>query len=206
MLTQSAVKSILVSAKEWETFLKLLHSTSSSQEISFNCGQPYLDKNIEIYKVRRIISKTKTNKRPGIDRINNNFYKLLSQNWIRHITNLFNAVLEKREALNSWSKVISMIFRKGDPTNSENYRRITLMNNITKIFTSILADRIINWCESNKILMEDQNGFRKGKTTENSIFVFNAKISAAATIPKNKLFIAFIDFKRAFDTVKHERL
>ena len=47
---------------------------------------------------------------------------MLPQNWIRHITNLFNAVLEKEEAPDSWSKVISMIFKKGDSTNPENYR------------------------------------------------------------------------------------
>lgn len=116
-------------------------------------------------------------------------------------------MLEKGEAPDSWTKItISMIFKIGDPTNPENYRGIALVNNITKIFTSILANGISSWCESNKILIEDRNGFRKGRTTEDSIFVLNAKIAAAAAIPKNKLFIAFIDFKRALGTVKHERL
>lgn len=99
-----------------------------------------------------------------------------------------------------------MIFNEGDPTNLGNYRGIASINNITKMFTGILADRIINWCELNKILMKGQNGLRKGRATEDNISQINAKIPATATILKNKLFIAFIDFKRAFDTVKHEIL
>lgn len=77
MLTEQAAKPIPISGKKWENFLKLLHSTPPIQEISFSdCGQPYLDKNIEVYEVNGIISKTKANKTPGIDGINNNFYKV----------------------------------------------------------------------------------------------------------------------------------
>ena len=99
-----------------------------------------------------------------------------------------------------------MLHKKGDPSNPANYRAIALINSITKIFTSILADRIKNWCETNDIHMEGQNGFRSARSTEDNIFILNSKITSALSHPKGKLYIAFIDFKRAFDSIEHDIL
>ena len=52
----------------------------------------------------------------------------------------------------------------------------------------------------NNILSDSQFGFRKGRSTTDAIFVLNAIIKKILN-EKGRLFCAFIDLKRAFDSV-----
>lgn len=66
------------------------------------------------------------------------------------------------------------VFKKNDPDDVRNYSRITLVSCLSKIFTSILNNRLNNWIENNDILSDAQFGFGKGRSTVDAIFVLNA--------------------------------
>lgn len=55
-------------------------------------------------------------------------------------------------------------------------------------------------------LPEDQAGFRRNRCCEDNLFVLYAKISLALCNPKGKLYVLFVDFRRAFDSVNHQIL
>ena len=81
-----------------------------------------------------------------------------------------------------------------------NYRGITLVSCFSKLFTGVLNNRLSNWAENNNILSDSQFGFRKGCSTTDAIFVLNAIIQNVLK-EKSRLFCAFVDLKKAFDSV-----
>ena len=57
-----------------------------------------------------------------------------------------------------------------------NYGGISLISSIAKIYSSILNSRVSAYLEDNKFLVEEQNGFRKGRSYEDHIFVLSSVI------------------------------
>ena len=85
------------------------------------------------------------------------------------------------------------IYKKGDRNNPDNYRGIPLLNTRYKIYSKIIVKRLTVIAEV--ILLEEQGGFRKGRSFMDCIF------SASQIIEKHREFniptyIAFIDFKK----------
>ena len=97
------------------------------------------------------------------------------------------------------------IYKFGPSDDPSNYRGITLLNYIRKIFTSILCKRISDWEEARNLLPEEQFGFRKNRRTTDCIFIFNTLIEKAKA-ENTSLFVCFVDLKKAFDSVNHNLL
>ena len=77
---------------------------------------------------------------------------------------------------------------------------ITLVSCFSKIFTGVLNNRLTQWAESNNVLSDSQFGFRKGRSTTDAIFVLNGIIQKILN-EKGRLFCAFVDLKKAFDSI-----
>jgi len=99
--------------------------------------------------------------------------------------------------------IVIPIHKKGDRNNPDNYSGISLLNTGYKIHSKIIAKRLTSIAEV--LLLEEQNGFRKGRSCMDFIF------SAIQIIEKHREFniptyIAFMDFKKAFDSVDRDKL
>lgn len=81
-----------------------------------------------------------------------------------------------------------------------------MINNICKIFTQIIYNRLKHWSELNNILKENQNGFRKHRRTMDNIFSLAALINLQLRLKNGAAYVAFIDIKRAFDSINDEQL
>jgi len=93
--------------------------------------------------------------------------------------------------------------QKGDRNNPDNSRGISLLNTGYKNYSKIIAKRLRAIAEV--LLLDEQNGFRKGRSCMDCIF------SDSQIIEKHREFniptyIAFIDFKKAFDSVDRDKL
>ena len=108
----------------------------------------------------------------------------------------------------AWSKIfLTMIYKKrGDISDPNNCRGISLVNNITKIFTQILASRLTDYLKLTGAIPESQSGFRPGRGCVDNLYTINALIQTYLSRKNGKVFIVFIDFVRAFDTVNHNSL
>ena len=115
---------------------------------------------------------------------------------------LFNLVLEKNIIPDSWlTGIIKPIYKKkGDISDPNNYRPITILSCLGKLFTKILNNRLSNFLEENDILTPAQAGFRKSFSTTDNLFVIYNLMQILHS-RKQKLYCAFIDFTKAFDTV-----
>ena len=90
--------------------------------------------------------------------------------------------------------------KKGNVENVENYRGITLLSVVGKLFTSIIDNRLSEWAENYHVNIEAQAEFRNGMGTIANIFVLHGLISNWLNNCE-KLFAAFVDFQNAFDYV-----
>ena len=86
------------------------------------------------------------------------------------------------------------------PKNPSNYRPITILSCLGKLFTSVLNDRLTSYLNKNNILNENQAGFRKNYSCTDHIFTLHSLFEIIRK-RKKKLFVAFIDFSQAFDKV-----
>jgi hypothetical protein len=114
---------------------------------------------------------------------------------------LFNIIFDKGIFPDSWvTGVIKPIYKKGDHSSPDNYRPITLISYLSKLFTSLLNNRLTRFIEDNEALSEVQAGFRKSYSTVDHTFSLSSIIDLLKYSNK-KLYCAFIDFSKAFDSV-----
>lgn len=100
-----------------------------------------------------------------------------------------------------WNKgIIIPLHKKGSLSDTNNYRGITLVSCFGKIFSGILNERLQNWAKQNSANTDAQFGFKSKYSTEDAIFMLNPLIERHLNNRK-RFYCAFIDFKRAFDSV-----
>ena len=100
---------------------------------------------------------------------------------------------------------ITPIFKKGDKAELTNYRPIFLLTSFSKIFEKLIYTRLNKHIIFNKILANEQYGFRRNTSTETAIYQLTNKILKALD---NKEWVGgiFCDLSKAFDCVDHDIL
>ena len=99
------------------------------------------------------------------------------------------------------AKVIP-IFKKGDPSLFENYRPISLLPAISKVLEKIIALQLSSYFEKNKLLFDNQYGFRPKHSTEHAALELIDRIINKMDTNEIPLNI-FLDLSKAFDTIDH---
>ena len=165
-----------------------------------------LDSDITMVELENAIKKLKNDKSPGFDNILNEFLKVNTPLFKTTLLSIFNVLYSKSYFPKAWSVgMIIPIFKKGNVNQAENYRGITLLSCVGKLFTSIINQRLNVWAELNNKFDKDQYGFRNNKSTIDAIFVLQNVVDMF--VKRNKsLFVSFIDLKKAFDCVNHNAM
>ena len=116
---------------------------------------------------------------------------------------LFNRILYEGHIPKSWimGMIVPIHKNKGDKGDFNNYRGITLLSCLGKLFTSVINNRLNKFAEETKLINENQTGFRKNYSTLDHIFLLKNLIDLCVKNDNQKLYCAFIDYKKAFDTV-----
>jgi len=118
-------------------------------------------------EIRKAVRKLRNNKAPGIDNIPGKLIKHGGEALLVKLQSLFDEIWKISE---DWqTSIIHPIYKKGDKLACENYRRISLLNAVYKIFTSIIKERLEPYAE--EILGEYQAGFRRGRSTNDQLFM-----------------------------------
>ncbi len=155
-------------------------------------------------EIRLVIEKLKINKVPGPDNIENDKLKIFLDAIIPTLAAMFDKIIEVGKIPHQWyTGEIIQLYKKRVKENIENYRPISLVSNISKIFIACLKNRMYNQLDQNQ--SNEQAGFRRGFSIIDNLFVTNQIIEKANeySLPVK---IIFIDFQKAFDTIYHNYL
>ena len=143
-------------------------------------------------------------KAPGTDGIVIEMIKVDCDFFVPLLTRLFNAILDTGIYPSAWAEaMICPIYKKGSKDDPSNYRGISLLNVISKIFPKALNSRLSSWAEECKVHHEEQAGFRHGYSTVDQIFVLQSMVQKYLCRKRGRLYVMFVDFATAFDSVSH---
>ena len=96
-----------------------------------------------------------------------------------------------------------VIPKKEGAVECSKHRTISIMSQVAKIVLKVIDERLKR--KVAEFVDEEQYGFRKGKGTRNAIFV--VRMIMERLIEKQQdIYMCFVDFEKAFDTVRHEEL
>jgi hypothetical protein len=123
----------------------------------------------------------------GGDQVEYSMYLLCSKVW------------NEEKLPTDWTRgMIFPIYKDGDEKDTSNYRGITLLSIVGKVYAQVINERLMMWCERHKILVEEQGGFRPHRGCPDQLF-------SLVEVLKNRgdkgTFCCFIDVKKAFDRV-----
>ena len=166
-----------------------------------------LNSNINIQEVRDMVRKLKNNKAPGLDMISAELLKNIDERFYHVFVHLFNKILKNGDFPEEWAiGIIVLLFKGGDKSKLDNYRGITLLSIFGKLFIGVLLQRLQNVVLNFQILHENQIAYRKGYQTSDHIFTLRAIIEHTFQVKKNPLYLCFVDFSKAFDSIDHRDL
>ena len=153
------------------------------------------------------INKLKNNKSSGNDNIINEYIKESKNIFLSSYVELFNNILADGIYPSAWcTSIIVPIFKnKGDPTAATNYRPISLTSCLSKLFSSVLNERLKLYLLTENIIKDNQGAFMPGTSTTNHVFNLNCLLENAKNT-KSNLFCAFLDLSAAYDNIWREGL
>ena len=146
-------------------------------------------------------------KATGIDQIPGKILKLAAPAITQSLTILFNYSIVATELFPSEWKIAKVIpLHKSGPRNLlDNYRPISILPAISKVFKKILYKQLFNYLNTNNLISKFQFGFRSLYSTADALL--HSTNESYSNMDRGLFNIAvFLDLKKAFDTVNHEIL
>ncbi|CAI5763184.1 Hypothetical predicted protein [Podarcis lilfordi] len=158
-------------------------------------------------EILNLISKLKIGKAPGPDLVPAEAIKLHSDWWAKILAVTFDAINATGRVPKIWKDAIIIpIYKKGSPDNPENYRNISLLSIVGKIYARFLLNRLIQWAEKKKLIGPEQAGFRPNQSTTDHVLVLHHLARKYSSSNRGQLCAAFINLKAAFDRIPRRLL
>ncbi len=165
-----------------------------------------LDDKIVYEEVKKVIDHARKHKSVGIDNLPNEIFKNRESEQL--LTTLFDKIYTCHLTPTVWNLAIIKPIPKNssaDPRLPLEYRGISLLSTVYKLFTSVLNNRIVRLAERHHIYADEQNGFRKDRSCVDHLFSLTSIIRNRKR-DKLPTYVAFVDFEKAFDRVDRNLL
>ena len=157
--------------------------------------------------MKNYLLNLKPEKSPGTDELHPRLLKECASTLARPLKLLFDLTMKTGVIPDVWKRAeIRPIYKKkGNKTDPSNYRPVSLTSVVCKVFEKIIKASLYNHLTSNNLLSPHQFGFISGRCTNTQLLV---TIQQWQKYLDNDLptDIAYMDFRKAFDAVPHERL
>ena len=157
----------------------------------------------QVCKALKALNPTKS---PGPDGVHPKVLKELAEQLQYPLYKLFNRSLKEGKIPTRWKEAeVRPIFKKGKKTAPGNYRPVSLTSVMCKVLEGFIRHAMYDHLVSNNLLAKEQFGFCKGRTCVSQLLV---TLSEWLSDLDNKVPVdaAYLDFRKAFDSVPHERL
>ena len=145
-------------------------------------------------------------KTPGIDQISGKFIKDGARILAKPISELCNLPMTLASFPDACKIAkVKLLFKKDSKTDPSNYRPISLLPLLSKVFERVVLDQTEELLSLNKILYDYHSGFRKNHSTDTCLSFLNEKILKGFDDGLVTGMI-LIDLQKAFDTINHDIL
>ena len=194
-------------AERWkEYFQELLNVPDNIQEgAGIDDGER--DDNtdeISTEEVKRELKRMKNGKATGEDDLPIEIIKAGGEDAVDWLCKLFNCAYREEKTPKDWQRaVISPIYKKGDKQDCNNYRGISLLSHVGKLYERIIERRLRSQVEDK--IGDWQYGFRPGRSTLDLIFALKMLLEKSWEYNEER-YLVFIDLEKAFDRINREQL
>ena len=186
--------------QRWSEYTKeLFHDERRNFEVSeedCNDGLPIMKSEVE-----DALRAMKRGKAVGEDGIAIEMIEVMEEWGVEVITRLVNSIYDTGQIPGAMKRSIFVTMpKKAGAIDCDKFRTISITSQLCKIVLRIVLCRIKNTITSE--ISDEQYGFMKGKGTNNAIFVLRMLGERSIEMQKD-IFLCFIDYEKAFDTVRH---
>jgi exonuclease III len=173
-------------------------------EAQASMGVDDIDRLFTDKEVLEVLKALCNGKACGGDGIPPEFLKYGGSAMVKSLRALFNWFLKSGHMPEMWGKaIVVLLYKKGDPADPGNYRGISLLDVVGKVFTKLVAQRIEEKIKD--VIVEEQAGFTAKKGCTEHIFVLDQILRGRKAEGKDT-FLFFLDVRKAFDTVWRDGL
>ena len=195
---------------KWSAYFTQLLNNKNSQKLQIDSTKlpfdPEMDGRIQMEELKTTLKIAKDGKSFGPDVTIMEYIKYAPDNVLKTLLVLLNAIYCHSKYPSQWTtNYLKVIYKKGETEDPNNYRGLAIGSCIAKLYSSILLGRLEKFAIRNKIIPPQQIGFRRGFRTADHVYLLKTLISKTFC-EKGKLYAAFIDFKKAYDTVNRAKL
>ncbi|KAL3696382.1 hypothetical protein R1sor_010458 [Riccia sorocarpa] len=115
-------------------------------------------------------------------------------------------MINRSEVPDDWChRKVVPLFKGGSRSDPGSYRTILIGSIFARVLGKLIDTRLSSWCDTHNKRAPVQGGFRRAYCTLDHCLVLRV-LSEKAKWAGRSLFILFVDFKKAFDTVQRDRL
>ncbi|CAG9118026.1 unnamed protein product [Plutella xylostella] len=169
------------------------------QQMSDICTDPP-----SFHEIKKAVDTLKNRKSPGADKITAEMLKVDSARTANMLYPLFKQIWITEHFPEEWKEgLLVKVPKKGDKSNCNNWRGITLLSIVSKVMTRVILTRLS--ASVDKTLREHQAGFRKSRSCVDHINALRIIIEQCSEW-QSDLYLLFVDFEKAFDTVRWSAL
>ena len=166
----------------------------------------FVFKSINAEQVREAIGKLKTSKSYGDDGISSYFLKLAIPFIEDSLVYSFNTSLETSQFPDPWKIArVSPIFKDGDRTEKSNYRPISVLPVVSRLFEKPVCNQLYQYLNDKCFITSSQSGLRELDSTVTCLLKTTDDWYSGMDT-KNLAGMVIVDMKNAFDTVDHQIL
>lgn len=190
--------------ERWKEYIQELFDDERQEDLINEDTDEESGPDITKEEVLYAIKLSKNNKAPGPDQIPIEILKLIKEEQIAILVDLYNSVYNTGIIPKEWlQSTFVTLPKKANAKECSDHRTISLMSHTLKIFLKIIHLRIYRKLELD--ISETQFGFRNALGTREALFAFNVLIQRCMDV-NQPIYVCFLDYNKAFDRVRHDRL
>ncbi|CAH2097258.1 unnamed protein product [Euphydryas editha] len=154
----------------------------------------------EVGEISAALGQLKNGRAPGDDGVTTELLKAAGRPVLEALARLFNAVIQRGTTPEAWSRsVVVLFYKRGDKSLLKNYRPISLLSHVYKLFSRVVTNRLATRLDD--FQPPEQAGFRKGYSTVDHIHTVRQIIQKTEEY-NQPLCMAFVDYEKAFDSIE----
>ena len=184
-----------------------LHYESVSKQvrelINRNDIDQFTENPFSCEEIRKGITKLNSGKTPGFDSITKEHLKHSGDSMVTLLHLMFKWIIELEYIPVNFRTGIQIPLHKGknlSTLETKNYRGITLLTTFNKLFEALMWGRIQTWWEESNVISRLQGACRSGVSCIHTALILQESVATQLETHK-KVFVAYFDVARAFDSV-----